>query len=44
MVVEKGEEMVRDAGSGLVVQEVMLMTVGGESLKPFSGIDKLISR
>ena len=30
MIAEKGEEMVRDAGAGLVVQEVMLMTVGGE--------------
>lgn len=44
MVVEKGEEMVRDAGSGLVVQEVMLMTVGGESLNSFNVIAKLISR
>jgi pumilio family protein 6 len=31
MIAEKGEEMVRDPGSGLVVQEVMLMTVGGKS-------------
>jgi hypothetical protein len=44
MVVEKGEEMVRDAGSGLVVQEVMLMTVGGESHRTSDSIAKLISR
>jgi len=30
MIASKGEEMVRDAGSGLVVQEVMLHTIGGE--------------
>jgi pumilio family protein 6 len=29
MIAEKGEEMVRDAGAGLVVQEVMLLTIGG---------------
>ena len=31
LIEEKGEEMVRDAGSGLVVQEAMLLTTGGES-------------
>jgi pumilio family protein 6 len=30
MIASKGEEMVRDAGAGLVVQEVMLHTIGGE--------------
>jgi len=30
MIATKGEEMVRDPGSGLVVQEVMLLTIGGE--------------
>jgi len=30
MIATKGEEMVRDAGSGLVVQEVMLHTIGGK--------------
>lgn len=37
MIAEKGPEMVRDAGAGLVVQEVMLMTIGGKSaLVPYS--------
>jgi hypothetical protein len=30
MIASKGETMVRDPGSGLVVQEVMLLTIGGE--------------
>jgi pumilio family protein 6 len=30
MIASKGEEMVRDPGSGLVVQEVMLHTIGGK--------------
>jgi pumilio family protein 6 len=34
MIAEKGEEMVRDAGAGLVVQEVMLLTVGGKLILP----------
>ena len=33
MIATKGEEMVRDPGSGLVVQEVMLLTIGGESTR-----------
>jgi pumilio family protein 6 len=37
MIAEKGPEMVRDAGAGLVVQEVMLMTIGGKfTLLPYS--------
>lgn len=31
LIADKGEEMVRDAGAGLVVQEAMLLTSGGES-------------
>lgn len=41
MIASKGEEMVRDAGSGLVVQEVMLHTIGGMSSLLFNqrGVD-----